>query len=162
MLDRDAFLRQEVESATPAKLRWMLIRKAIGHCHSIEQYWKNEDWHSGMEWLIAVQDILNELLAGITDKQNVFAKQIADVYIFLLKEAFEAGRDRNLNKIRNVREVLEVDLETWRLFVERELAANAPDVKEVSHPGHGSPIGNATFMAFTPTESPSVSLNFQA
>ncbi len=46
-----------------------------------------------------------------------------------------------LNKIRNVREVLEVDLETWRLFVERELAANAPDVKEVSHPGHGSPSG---------------------
>ncbi len=75
VLDRDAFLRQEVESATPAKLRWMLIRKAIGHCHSIEQYWKNEDWHAGMEWLIAVQDILNELLAGITDKQNVFAKQ---------------------------------------------------------------------------------------
>ena len=162
MLDRDAFLRQEVESATPAKLRWMLIRKAIGHCHSIEQYWKNEDWHAGMQWLIAVQDILNELLAGVTDKENAYAKQIADVYIYLLKEAFEAGRDRLIAKIRNVREVLEIDLESWRLFVERELAVNAPDVKEVSHSGHGLPTGNGTFMAFSTAENITSSLNFQA
>lgn len=120
LIDPDAFLRQEVESASPAKLRWLLLRKAIGLCQAVEQLWSDARFGEADQWLLRVRDIFGELLAGVTDPKNPAAESVADLYTFLLLmlENLEKGRDRV--ELRAMISILDVELGTWDLFVRRE------------------------------------------
>jgi flagellar secretion chaperone FliS len=118
--DQDAFLRQEVESATPAKLRWLLLRKAIGLCQAVEQLWSDARHADANQWLLRVRDIFGELLDGVTDPQNPASKPTADLYSFLIimLDGVEKGRDPV--ELRSMIEILEIEFGTWDLFVRRE------------------------------------------
>lgn len=120
MIDPDAFLRQEVESASPAKLRWLLIRKAIGLCQAVEQLWSDGRTAEAGQWLLRVREILGELLAGVTDSKNPVSKQVTDLYIFLLSSLSKAEISQNPTELQNVVDVLQIELGTWDLYVQRE------------------------------------------
>ncbi len=123
--DQDAFLRQEVESASPAKLRWLLLRKAIGLCQAVEQLWSDARYAEADQWLLRIRDIFGELLDGVTDPHNLASKPVADLYSFLLVmlESFEKNRDPI--ELRSMMEILEIEFGTWDLFVRRESQASS-------------------------------------
>ena len=118
--DPDAFLRQEVESASPAKLRWLLIRKAIGLCQAVDQLWNDARIDDASQWLLRVRDIFGELLDGVTDPKNDAARPVADIYIFLLAMLESLEKSRDQQALHTMIEILEIDLGTWELFVQRE------------------------------------------
>ena len=120
LIDPDAFLRQEVETASPAKLRWLLIRKAIGLCQATDQLWEERRWSDASQWIVRIRDIFCELLDGVTDPQNPAAQPIADLYTFLLKllAASEAKQDRQ--ELSKIVDILQIELGTWELYVHRE------------------------------------------
>ncbi len=144
MNDPDAFLRQEVESASPAKLRWLLLRKAIGLCEAVDQLWSEARFDDANQWLLRVRDIFGELLDGVTDSKNPAAESVADLYTFLLLmlENLEKGRDRV--ELRSMIEILEVELGTWDLFVRRESQSHGAGVQfdspsmPIPHAGSGA------------------------
>ena len=149
MNDPDAFLRQEVESASPAKLRWLLIRKAIGLCQAVDQLWTEARFGEADQWLLRVRDIFGELLDGVTDAKNPAASSVADLYTFLLLmlENLEKGRDRI--ELRAMNEILEVDLGTWDLFVRRESQSQGAGV-QFDSPSRPAPhAGTGAFSATT-------------
>jgi len=74
MIDPDAFLRQEVESASPAKLRWLLLQKAHGLTISIRELWLQNRADEAVQWMILTQDIFTELLEAIVDPKHELAK----------------------------------------------------------------------------------------
>lgn len=131
MLDNDAFLRQEIESASSAKMRWMLIRKALGLVGQIRSLWEAEEYASAGQWTIRVQEILVELLAGVTDPQNVVAAQVADLYIYMGKLMHEASPKHDLAVLLTVEDLLTIEFETWSMFIQKEaelssISRNAP------------------------------------
>ncbi len=146
MIDPDAFLRQEVESASPAKLRWLLIRKAVGLCQAVDQLWSEARFDEANQWLLRVREIFGELLAGVTDPENAAAQPVADLYAFLLKMliAIEAGRDRK--ELQRAVEILQIELGTWELFVQSENQASGYRLDSQSRP---VPTGMSDFAQAT-------------
>ncbi len=118
--DPDVFLLQEVESASPAKLRFLLIRKAVGLCQICADMWQEKRYEEAASWMIRVRDILGELLDGVTDRSNPAATGVVDLYIYLLKTVLIAEQSYDVAALRAVTEVLVIELETWNSFVRLE------------------------------------------
>lgn len=138
MQDPDVFLRQEVESATPAKLRWLLIRKAIGLCQAVEQLWLESRPDEANQWVLRIREIFGELLAGVTDAENPAAQPVTSIYIFMLLLLDEVEKSRDPDAIKTMIEILEIEFGTWSLFVEQENQAGRCGL---DFPGTPSPNG---------------------
>ena len=120
MTDTDAFLRQEVESASPAKLRWLLLQKAHGLTVAIRELWLENRADEAIQWMILTQDIFTELLEGIVDPKHELAKQQSDLFVFLTKLVIVAGQTQDVHTLESVTEILEIEKDTWEMLVRRE------------------------------------------
>lgn len=126
MADQTAttYLEQEVLSASPAKLRWLLLRKSVNLCQVIADMWRAGQTPVAAQWSLRLREILSELLSGIHGK-DALAKQVADLYVFMLAVLTEAERDHDTKKIEQLQALLEIEAETWRL-VQQDLAGELP------------------------------------
>lgn len=116
----NAYLEQEVLSASPAKLRWLLIDKAAKLSQIVGELWNSGERDLGDQWALRLREILNELLSGVQSDTPV-AQQVCDLYIFQLKLLTEAELGRDFAKLDQLRGILEIEAETWRL-VQQKLA----------------------------------------
>lgn len=124
MIDPDAFLRQEVESASPAKLRWLLLQKAHGLTISIRELWLQNRADEAVQWMILTQDIFTELLEAIVDPKHELAKQQSDLIVFLTKLLIVSGQTQDVHTLESVTEILEIEKDTWEMLVRREHTAS--------------------------------------
>lgn len=145
MLDTEAFLRQEVESASPAKLRWMLIQKAHGLTEVIGKLWQDGKKFEATQWVILVQDIFTELLEGVVDPKHELAKQQSDLYVFLTKLLVTASQGHDVAAMKSISEILEIEKTTWAMFVRKEQQANA--MPTMASSGDSSGGGSFDFHA---------------
>jgi len=125
MIDPDAFLRQEVESASPAKLRWLLLQKAHGLTISIRELWLQDRADEAVQWMILTQDIFTELLEAIVDPKHELAKQQSDLIVFLTKLLIVSGQTQDVHTLESVTEILEIEKDTWEMLVRREYTSGA-------------------------------------
>jgi flagellar protein FliS len=146
---REAFLLQEIESASPAKLRFLLLQKAHGLCLVVSDLWKGNRHNDAEQWVIRIQDIVTELLSGVVDPQHELARITSDLYVFLSKLVVAVMIERDVEALQNVTEILEIEMETWAMFVRQESA------------DRGTPPAPKFLSSFDnePTET---SLNFEA
>ena len=125
MIDNAAFLRQEVESASPAKLRWLLLQKAHGLTVYVRDLWLQGNVEEARQWVILVQDIFTELLEGIVDPKHELAKQQSDLFIFLTKLLVLSAQTQDVPSLENISEILQIEKESWEMLVRRELSGVA-------------------------------------
>jgi flagellar protein FliS len=97
------YLESAVRTAPPARLRLMLIERAVGLCQTISTNWKaasaNRKWD---ERSLQLSDILTELLSGVGRADIAVAKKVADLYVFLiqhLNKAVESGDTTMIDEI---------------------------------------------------------------
>ncbi len=124
----DRFLRQEVESASPAKLHLLLLQRAHGLSVHIADLWRKNEVDASIQWIILVRDILAELIAGIVDPKHPLAKQQSDLYIFLSALLATAEQDKNIAAIDDLREILEIEMTSWEMLVKREGMSQVPPI----------------------------------
>ena len=122
MIDNAAFLRQEVESASPAKLRWLLLQKAHGLTVYVRDLWLQRKAEEAKQWLILVQEIFTELLEGIVDPKHELAKQQSDLFIFLTKLLVLSAQTQDVRSLENISEILQIEKESWEMLVRREVS----------------------------------------
>lgn len=125
MIDNDAFLRQEVESASPAKLRWLLLQKAHGLTISVRDLWLQGNADEAKQWVILIQEILTELLEGIVDPRHELAKQQSDLFIFLIKILVFSSQTQDVQTLESLTEILQIEKDTWEMLVRREVSGSA-------------------------------------
>jgi len=125
MIDPDAFLRQEIESASPAKLRWLLLQKAHGLTISIRELWLQNRADEAVQWLILTQDIFTELLDAIVDPKHELAKQQSDLIVFLTKLLIVSGQTQDVHTLESVTAILEIEKDTWEMLVRREYSTTS-------------------------------------
>jgi flagellar secretion chaperone FliS len=118
---QEAFLKQEVESASPAKLRFLLLQKAHGLSVVVQDLWKQKKFDEADQWVLRIQDIVTELLAGIVDPKHELAQITSDLYIFMSKLIAAVAIERDAEALHNVTEILEIEMETWSMFVRKEM-----------------------------------------
>lgn len=124
MIDTDAFLRQEVESATPARLRWLLLQKAHGLSIHVRDLWLDGKSEDAQQWVLLIQDIFTELLEGIIDPKHELAKQQSDLYIFLIKLLVQSGQTQDVHSLNSLTEILAIEKDTWEMLVRREVSGS--------------------------------------
>jgi flagellar protein FliS len=125
------YLQSQVMSATPQKLRLLLIEGAIRFARKSLESWEDNDPELAVQSLARCRNIVSELLSGVRLDQSALTSSVAAVYLFLSRSLIEAQLQNDRRKVEESISVLEIERETWRLVWEK-----MPDTPfPVSHTG---------------------------
>ena len=118
------YLEAAVATATPQKLRLMLIEGAIRFATSARKQWCDPISYEVLENLRRCHQILAELYASVRQEESEVAKTTAEVYLFLYREVLAVPADTDPSRLDGVLKVLDIERETWRQLC--ELMPDAP------------------------------------
>lgn len=115
----DKYFESQVFTATPQRLRLMLIDGALHYARRAALHWEQgRDYEAG-EAIAGCQRIVTELLRGLrTEIAPDLVGNVAALYNFVFRSLIEAGLKRDPRKLADAVRVLEIDRETWRQVCE--------------------------------------------
>lgn len=121
------YLEATVLSASPARLRLMLLERAVETAAKLSASWQNKETAGSNEHSVQLLDLLTELLAGIkggnSDDEKKICGQVADLYVFLAKHLVAAEATSDFGAVDELKLVLEAETETWRAVCAQESGA---------------------------------------
>lgn len=165
----DQYLRNTVLTASPARLRLMLLDRSVGLVDAILEYRRRDPQTLTDERTLTLRDILGELLSGVSRDSNDLTVRIADLYVFLLQELTRAEQEPGLERIESIGKILRIEQETWRQVCEAAAKRNvpshtAPADRPGADPAAGKPRTIATphFGSAADAASGAGSLNLNA
>ncbi len=131
---RNEYLENAVRTASPARIRLMLIDRAIDVAGILATKYRDENGPRGAnEQSIYLLDLLSELLGGIANKDSELCRQVADLYVFLCQELVRAEAESSAERVDVIRDVLRIDAETWReVCINEQPAAILADIKNLN------------------------------
>jgi flagellar protein FliS len=137
---RATYLETQVLTATPQKLRLMLIEGAIRQARLTQSCWQEGRQEDAFEALVRCRNIVSELYSAVDATAGPLARQVKALYLFLFKTLAEAQLMRDQQKLADALAVLEVEQETWQQFCEQTPDAppsglSAPAASEMSSAG---------------------------
>lgn len=129
---REAYLETQVLTASPFKLRLMLIDGAIRFVNQTLQLWDEQRDEAAWEASIRAREIISELMSSVSNESSPLAKQILPIYSYIFRSITEAQLKRDREQLLDVVRVLGEERETWQqvcdLFADEleTLRAEAP------------------------------------
>lgn len=127
---RDAYLQTQIVTATPQRLRLMLIEAAIRRLHAAQAAFAASEPDAAGQALSACREVLAELLAGIQPDQSPVARRVQAIYVFLYSTLVEAQFGPDPGRLPDMLRVLEEERTTWQAVCEqmpdRLAAARSP------------------------------------
>lgn len=122
----DTYVETQVATATPQRLRLMLIEEALRQARSARDSWNGNQLAEGSSRAVRCREIISELIAGIHPDQTPLAKRILGLYLFLFSSLTELQLTRDTHQLAGVIRVLEEECQTWqdvcRQLPERQVA----------------------------------------
>jgi flagellar protein FliS len=116
----EKYFENQVFTATPQRLRLMLIDGALTYARKATQHWEQGRIYEGGEAIVGCQRIVTELLRGLrADVAPDLVANVADVYNYVFRCLIEAGLKRDAIKLIDAVRVLEIERETWRQLCEQ-------------------------------------------
>ena len=129
------YFETQVGTATPQKLRLMLIDGALRHARLTYERWRDGGpAEQAFESLVRARDIVGELVAGIRADASPLAAQVNNLYVYLFSALTEAQQTRDQTLLAGVIRVLEEDRETWWLLCEQLGDRPAPEASAALAP----------------------------
>ena len=115
----DKYFENQVFTATPQRLRVMLIDGALHYARKAAMHWEQGRNYEAGEAIVGCQRIVTELLRGLrSDIAPDLVANVAALYNFVFRSLIEAGLKRDPGKLGDAVRVLEIDRETWRQVCE--------------------------------------------
>ncbi|MCU0962248.1 MAG: flagellar protein FliS [Pirellulaceae bacterium] len=112
---RDTYLESQVRTATPQRLRLMLIDGALRFARQALALWDDPQQRVVCrEALGRCRDIVHELYATIRADECPAGKTVKAVYLFLYQQLAAASLHHHGQKVQDAIRVLEEERETWR------------------------------------------------
>src|SRR4029077_15222578 len=112
------YLESQIMTATPQKLRLLLIEGAIRYAHQTMELWERGQHEPALESLIRCRSIVGELLSGVRVEYSDLTRKVAGVYLFLFRCLTEAQLKRDFERVQDTIRVLEIERETWQMVCE--------------------------------------------
>ena len=150
-----AYLEVQVMTATPQRLRLMLIEGAIRWARQAIRCLEEAKAEDACEAIIRCRGIVTELLSAVKSDESELARQVAGVYLFLFRTLTEVQFRRDRREMENVLNVLGEERETWRRVCEQMPEAPDPMVGERDKSKEITACGLA---AISPTAPPAGAL----
>ena len=115
---RELYLETQVATATPQRLRLMLIEAAMRKAEQTALAWDDERDEEAYEAAYRCLEIVTELIAGIRPDDNPVTIAVLDIYLFLFQHLSEAIDERSSAKMLAVQGVLAEERITWQKLCE--------------------------------------------
>ncbi|EMI54415.1 flagellar protein FliS [Rhodopirellula sallentina] len=126
----DTYLESMIATASPAKLRLMLIERSVEVARHLAGLWRESPGKRGTnEHSLKLFELLSELLSGVTDDKVEVCRTVADMYVFLCQHLIAAEENGDATMIDEIRLVLETEAETWRMVCMQENGATASQTR---------------------------------
>jgi len=126
---RDVYLETQIRTATPQRLRLMLIEGALRFARQSLELWEDPQQRDArFDALSRCRSIVSELYATIKTEGFPVAATVKAIYLFLFQQLAEASFSKDPQKVRGVIRVLEQERETWQ-----QLCAKMPEPPARDH-----------------------------
>ena len=146
---RDLYLETEVTTATPQRLRLMLVEEALRQARRAEEAAGREERSEAAQATTRCRNLISELLAGIQPEQAAVAKEVLRVYLFLYSTLLEAEFGGDYGRLSDVVRVLTEEQITWQVVCqqtpERPIATVSTSSREELAPAHVEPSLDANY-----------------
>jgi flagellar secretion chaperone FliS len=117
---RDVYLEAQVRTATPQRLRLMLIEGALRFARQSLELWDNDQQlEARFNALTRCRSVVSELYATIKTEEFPVAQPVKALYLFLFQHLADASLSKDPQKVRDVIRVLEQERETWQQLCEK-------------------------------------------
>ncbi len=116
---RDIYFETQIQTATPQRLRLMLIDGALRFGRLTLELWQENQSERALESLIRCRDIVSELLSGVHSDESPLARQVTALYGYLFSALTEAQQTQDATLLAAVVRVLDEERETWRQLCEQ-------------------------------------------
>jgi flagellar secretion chaperone FliS len=145
---RDQYLETQVLTATPQRLRLMLIEGALRTARAAIEAGTQGDTASAAAAIGRCRDVVTELIAGISPDHSALARQVLGVYMFIYTALIESQFVFDARRLGDVVRILEEEQTTWRAVCEQmperptltaAVEETAPQRVASSTPGYGGP-----------------------
>lgn len=140
----DAYLEIQVNTASPVKLRLLLIDGAIRFLSQARESAAAGDATRALELTSRVRDILAEILSNVWNAEGYVAKQQKSLYGYLLRLASIMQLRSEFEHADSILKVLTEERETWRLLAEKHSAIGFDRKESLISAPHMTAIGAKT------------------
>jgi flagellar secretion chaperone FliS len=140
--EANAYLRTQVLTAPPEKLRLMLLDGSIRFLHQAIEGLRARDFEASYNGISQARAIVLELATGIReDTDRELAERVRSVYMYLYRELIDASFNRDVARLEKAAELLRYERETWAMLIEKVAAerASGARVSEAPPPGAAEP-----------------------
>jgi flagellar protein FliS len=111
----ETYLSTQVKTATPQRLRLMLIDGALRLAGRTRQRWSEGQFSEATEDMIRCQSIVCELMASTRrDQAPELVDKVVSLYFFVHTRLVQAQMQRDQAKLDDAIQILEIERETWR------------------------------------------------
>jgi flagellar protein FliS len=110
----DTYLETQITTATPQRLRLMLVEGAIRLARRTIDLWGEDRNEEALESLIRCRGVVSELLSGVKDDGTPLARQVMGIYLFLFTTLTESQLTRDAVRLNAAIHVLEEERATWQ------------------------------------------------
>jgi flagellar secretion chaperone FliS len=115
----DAYLEIQVRTASPVKLRLLLIDGAVRFLTLAKESAAAGDLPKALEFTSRVRDILAEILSNVWNAEGYVARQQKSLYGYLLRLAAIMQLRSEFEHADSILKVLAEERETWRQLAEK-------------------------------------------
>jgi flagellar secretion chaperone FliS len=139
----DAYLETQVHTASPVKLRLLLIEGAMRFLTQAGEQAAKGDLESASEATTRARDILAEILNNVWNAEGYVARQQKSIYGYLLRLTTIMQLRGQFDHVQSILKVLGEERETWRQLAEKhpnlimekkESMISAPHISAFSPP----------------------------
>jgi flagellar protein FliS len=115
-----SYLETEVRTATPQKLRLLLIEGAIRFAEAARYAWQKNDFEEGCEAMIRSQNVVTELMTSVNRDDNPeLAKKVIGIYLYVFRTLLDAAMNHDEQKLDDALRVLQEERKTWQEVCEK-------------------------------------------
>ncbi len=126
----DIYLENDVFTASPQRLRLMLIEAGLRHAQQVVELWQSGQKDAGLQSLLRTQAIVSELHNSVRAGDSQLAQQVAAMYLVMYRSLVEAQLEADVARVESVVRGLAEDRETWRQLCEQSPETPANDVPQ--------------------------------
>ncbi len=164
---RNSYLDTQVHTATPQRLRLMLIEGVQRQVRAAESAWRDEGSDEAISALTRARDIVAELLSGIRPDTTPLVQQTLGIYAYLYSALTEVQHSRDAHQLAGILRVLEEERQTWQAVCcelphRVEASDQAAPVEEVAPQRVAAAFEPSYASAFVPLATAAEGLSLEA
>lgn len=114
------YFRNQVLTATPEKLRLLLLDGCIRFMEDGRDGLVNKDYEKMYSGFSQARDIVLELISGMKPEVNPdLCEKLGALYTFVFKHLTEAGFEKSVEKIDECLKIMRYERDTWGMLCEQ-------------------------------------------